>query len=79
MILTIVNYCKPNKVVSFIFYDETTLSKIDNGCVRSDGFESATRNFSLKMVWDTMKHVGGTWYRYIIKVCAFNWCNIKDV
>ena len=44
------NYFKPKRVVSFRFYNATTLSKIDNGYVKVDGFESAKRNFSLKMV-----------------------------
>jgi len=41
---------KKTEIVSFVFCDANTLSKIDNGCVKADGFEPATCNFSLKVV-----------------------------
>jgi hypothetical protein len=47
----------------------------DNSCVKAGVFESGTF-FSLKMVCNTPKHLGETWYRYVInKECAFTWCN----
>jgi len=52
----------------------------NNSCVRADSFEHGICKFSLKMVWETSKHVGEVRYRYVInRECAFSWCNWRDV
>jgi len=36
--------------------------------IKAEDFEKGTRNFSLKMVSDTPKHVGEVWHRYVFNI-----------
>ena len=47
-------YCKPNKGVSFIFYDATTVSQIDNNWVKADAREAR------RITVAEMKYMGRT-------------------
>jgi hypothetical protein len=46
----------------------------------ADGYEYGTPKFYLRMLLNTSKRVGRTWYRYVMnRKYAFTWCNWRDV
>jgi len=43
--------------------------------IKAERFDKGTRNFSLKMVSDTPKHLGKLWHRYVFNI----YCEIFDI
>jgi len=57
-------YCKPTKL--YVLYFVTQPEYLRQWLCKSRWFWVRNAKFSLKLVWDILKHLGEVWYRYIL-------------